>query len=68
MYFSAGLLAIGSAMPVPCLRSFLSKQVESSELGILFNDTLHYAPYSQAINFLHTLSLLCFQSIALTEL
>lgn len=36
MMFVAGLLAIGSAMPVPCLRSFLSKQVESSELGSLF--------------------------------
>ena len=32
--FSAGLVAVGSGMPFPCLRSFLSKQVESSELGI----------------------------------
>lgn len=36
MMFVAGLVAVGSGMPFPCLRSFLSKQVESSELGTLF--------------------------------
>jgi len=36
MMFIGGLLAIGSGMPPPCLRSMLSKQVESSELGTMF--------------------------------
>ncbi|KAL9955023.1 hypothetical protein ACROYT_G042623 [Oculina patagonica] len=36
MMFVGALLAVASAILAPCLRSFISKQVESSELGTTF--------------------------------
>jgi len=33
MMFVGGLIAVGAGIPPPCLRSIISKQVESSELG-----------------------------------
>ena len=36
LMFVGGLFAVGTGIPAPCLRSVLSKQVESSELGTMF--------------------------------
>ncbi|XP_020603497.1 solute carrier family 46 member 3-like [Orbicella faveolata] len=36
MMFVGGLIAVGAGIPPPCLRSIISKQVESSELGTTF--------------------------------